>query len=110
MQKINIKELLRLQRDGLSVRPLHFILGNKNLEKIGEIVNIPIDTVTYHPQFNGSDELDFTVYKKKDGKVERYWDKIVDFKSFKNAGTTIINCMRFSFIMLKISFGFKLGV
>lgn len=81
MQKINIKELLRLKRDGLSVRPLHFILGNKNLEKIGEIVNIPIDTVTYHPQFNGSDELDFTVYKKKDGKIEQYWDKIVDFKS-----------------------------
>lgn len=81
MQKINVKELLRLQRDGLSVRPLHFILGNKNLEKIGEIVNIPIDTVTYHPQFNGSDELDFTVYKKKDEKIERYWDKIVDFKS-----------------------------
>ena len=81
MQKINVKELLKLQRDGLSVRPLHFILGNKNLEKIGEIVNIPIDTVTYHPQFNGSDELDFTVYKKKDGKIEQYWDKIVDFKS-----------------------------
>lgn len=81
MQKINVKELLRLQRDGLSVRPLHFILGNKNLEKIGEIVNIPIDTVTYHPQFNGSDELDFTVYKKKDGKIEQYWDRIVDFKS-----------------------------
>lgn len=81
MQKINIKELLKMQRDNTNIRPLHFILGNKALNKLEEIKNIPMDTVTFHPQFNGSDELDFSVYKDKDNHTKELWDKIVDFKS-----------------------------
>ena len=59
MQKINIKSLLRMQKTGQTIRPLHIILGNRNLEKFGEIVNIPADSITYHPQFNAVDELSF---------------------------------------------------
>lgn len=81
MQKINIKDILRLQHNSNSIRPLHIILGNKNLEKLGEIVNIPADTITYHPQFNSVDELSFTVYKNRNGKIENLWNNIVDFKT-----------------------------
>ena len=80
MQKINVRNLLRMQKDGYSIRPLHIILGNKSLEKLGEIVNIPADTITYHPQFNSYDELSFTVYKNRNNEEERLWKDIVDFK------------------------------
>lgn len=81
MQKINIKSLLRMQKTGQTIRPLHIILGNRNLEKFGEIVNIPADSITYHPQFNAVDELSFNVYKEQNGEIERLWDKIIDFKT-----------------------------
>ena len=45
MQKINVKNLLRMQKSGQAIRPLHIILGNRNLEKFGEIVNIPADSI-----------------------------------------------------------------
>ena len=38
MQKINVRNLLRMQKTGQTIRPLHIILGNRNLEKFGEIV------------------------------------------------------------------------
>ena len=81
MQKINVKNLLRMQKTGQGIRPLHIILGNRNLEKFGEIINIPADSITYHPQFNAVDELSFNVYKEKNGEIENLWDKIVDFKT-----------------------------
>lgn len=81
MQKINVKNLLRMQKTGQGIRPLHIILGNRNLEKFGEIINIPADSITYHPQFNVVDELSFNVYKEKNDNVENLWDKIVDFKT-----------------------------
>ena len=46
MQKINVRNLLRMQKTGQTIRPLHIILGNRNLEKFGEIVNIPADSIT----------------------------------------------------------------
>lgn len=81
MQKINVKNLLRMQKTGQGIRPLHIILGNRNLEKFGEIVNIPADSITYHPQFNAVDELSFNVYKEKNDEIENLWDKIIDFKT-----------------------------
>ena len=70
-----------MQKTGQGIRPLHIILGNRNLEKFGEIINIPADSITYHPQFNVVDELSFNVYKEKNDNVENLWDKIVDFKT-----------------------------
>lgn len=81
MQKINVRNLLRMQKSGHTIRPLHIILGNRNLEKFGEIVNIPADSITYHPQFNAVDELSFSVYKERNGEIENLWDKIIDFKT-----------------------------
>lgn len=81
MQKINVKNLLRMQKTGQGIRPLHIILGNRNLEKFGEIINIPADSITYHPQFNAVDELSFNVYKEKNDEIENLWDKIIDFKT-----------------------------
>ena len=81
MQKINVRNLLRIQKTGQTIRPLHIILGNRNLEKFGEIVNIPADSITYHPQFNAVDELSFNVYNEQNGEIERLWDKIIDFKT-----------------------------
>lgn len=70
-----------MQKTGQGIRPLHIILGNRNLEKFGEIINIPADSITYHPQFNAVDELSFNVYKEKNNEIENLWDKIVDFKT-----------------------------
>ena len=81
MKKINVKNLLRMQKTGQTIRPLHIILGNRNLEKFGEIVNIPADSITYHPQFNAVDELSFSVYKERNGEIENLWNKIIDFKT-----------------------------
>lgn len=81
MQKINVKNLLRTQKTGQGIRPLHIILGNRNLEKFGEIINIPADSITYHPQFNAVDEFSFNVYKEKNDEVENLWDKIIDIKT-----------------------------
>lgn len=81
MQKINVRNLLRMQKTGQTIRPLHIILGNKNLEKFGEIVNIPADSITYHPQFSAVDELSFNVYRERNGEIENLWNKIIDFKT-----------------------------
>lgn len=81
MQKINVRNLLRMQKTGQTIRPLHIILGNRNLEKFGEIVNIPADSITYHPQFNAVDELSFNVYRERNGEIENLWNKIIDFKT-----------------------------
>lgn len=81
MQKINVRNLLRMQKAGQTIRPLHIILGNRNLEKFGEIVNIPADSITYHPQFNAVDELSFNIYRERNGEIERLWEKIIDFKT-----------------------------
>lgn len=77
MNKINIRELLRLNKLK-QVRPNHIVLGNRAKSKLGEIDNI--FSLSYHPQFNGADELSFTVYKECDGKICRLWDSIVNFK------------------------------
>ncbi len=77
MNKINIRELLRLNKLK-QVRPNHIVLGNRAKSKLGEIDNI--FSFSYHPQFNGADELSFTVYKECDGKICRLWDSIVNFK------------------------------
>ena len=81
MQKINVRNLLRMQKTGQTIRPLHIILGNRNLEKFGEIVNIPADSITYHPQFNAVDELSFNIYRERNGEIENLWNKIIDFKT-----------------------------
>lgn len=81
MQKINVRNLLRMQKAGQTIRPLHIILGNRNLEKFGEIVNIPADSITYHPQFNAVDELSFNIYRERNGEIENLWNKIIDFKT-----------------------------
>ena len=77
VNKINIRELLRLNKLK-QVRPNHIVLGNRAKSKLGEIDNI--FSLSYHPQFNGADELSFTVYKECDGKICRLWDSIVNFK------------------------------
>lgn len=77
MNKINIRELMRLNKLK-QVRPLHIILGNRAKSKFGEIDNV--FSLSCHPQFNGADELSFTVYKECDGKICRLWDSIVNFK------------------------------
>ena len=81
MKKINVKNLLRMQKSGQAIRPLHIILGNRNLEKFGEIVNIPADSISYHPQFGAMDELSFNVYKEQNAEIENLWHKIIDFKT-----------------------------
>ena len=81
MQKINVRNLLRMQKTGQTIRPLHIILGNRNLEKFGEIVNIPADSITNHPQFNAVDELSFNIYRERNGEIENLWNKIIDFKT-----------------------------
>lgn len=77
MQKINIRELLRMRTDQ-QIRPLHIELGTRSLEKIGELNNI--QSVTYHPQLNGADELTFTVYKENNGERCRLWEALTDFR------------------------------
>ena len=77
VKKINIRELLRLNKLK-QVRPNHIVLGNRAKSKLGEIDNI--FSLSYHPQFNGADELSFTVYKECEGKICRLWDSIVNFK------------------------------
>lgn len=72
MQTINIKNLLRLGKQQ-ELRPLHFVLANRNKHKFGEIDNV--FNVQYHPQLQTS-ELSFTIYKTVDDKECRLWDKI----------------------------------
>lgn len=81
MQKINVRNLLRMQKTGQTIRPLHIILGNRNLDKFGEIVNVPANSITYHPQFKAVDELSFDIYRERNGEIERLWEKIIDFKT-----------------------------
>lgn len=77
MQKINVKELLRLGADN-QIRPLHIELGSRSLKKLGELENVC--AVSYHPQLTGPDELSFTVYRDNNGVRCRLWEAILDFK------------------------------
>lgn len=73
MQKINVRELLRLDSEK-KVRPLHIVLANRGQNKIGEIDNI--FNVNYHPTLTGADEFTFNVYKKVNGKECRLWHQL----------------------------------
>lgn len=77
MQKINVKNLLRLNKQK-KCRPLHLILANRAQEKLGEIDNI--FSVNYRTQLNGGDELTFTVYKEVNGNPCRLWDELIQFR------------------------------
>lgn len=77
MQKINVKNLLRLNKQK-KCRPLHLILANRAQEKLGEIDNV--FSVNYHTQLNGGDELTFTVYKEVNGKPCRLWEELIQFR------------------------------
>lgn len=77
MNKINIKNLFRLSQDK-QVRPLTFLLANKNQEPIGLLNNFV--NVTFHPQLSSADELSFNVYKTLNGEDCLYWDKLINFK------------------------------
>lgn len=76
-KKINIRELLRYSQDK-QVRPLHIILANHAMKKLGEIDNV--FDITYHPKLASSDELSFTVYKEANGRQCRLWNDITQFR------------------------------
>lgn len=78
MQTINIRHLLSCSKNK-EVRPVHIILGNRALNKFGEIDNV--FNVSYHPQFNAADELSFVVYQKTNDKECFLWDEIKSLKT-----------------------------
>lgn len=78
MQKININNVLRVGKN-YEVRPLTLVLGNRALEKTGEIDNV--FDLNYHILLNGANEFNFTVYKEADGKPCRLWDDIYTLKT-----------------------------
>ncbi len=77
MPKINIKSLIHL-KNTKQPRTLHIILGNKALQKYGEIDHI--FHIQFHSQLIGADDLSFTVYKTVDGKTCRLWNELVNFR------------------------------
>ena len=74
MRKIDIKKLFRLSKNN-EIIPLHFILGNRQQNKFGEINNI--FNVNYHPQLQTS-EINFSIYKTVNGEECRLWDEIIN--------------------------------
>ena len=74
-----LNDLLRMKITNTNIRQPKIILGTRSLNKIGEINNIPGSSITYHPQFNATDELSFAVYKKMNEIDEPLWNRIVDF-------------------------------
>ena len=76
-----LNDLLRMKITNTNIRQPKIILGTRSLKKIGEINNIPGSSITYHPQFNATDELSFTVYKKMNEIDEPLWNRIVDFRT-----------------------------
>ena len=52
------------------------ILGKRNYEKLGSIVNF--DNLTYEYNLMSADSVSFTVYKELNSEKERLWDEIKD--------------------------------
>ena len=77
MNKINVKNLFRLSQNK-QVRPLTFLLANKNRDILGQIENFT--NVTYHPQLSSADELSFSVYKILNGETCDIWERLINFK------------------------------
>ncbi|MCI8992587.1 MAG: hypothetical protein HFG80_07680 [Eubacterium sp.] len=61
---------------GVSVPAL--LLQNRNFETIGSINNI--HNFIYKENYNGANELSFSVYKKENGCENPLWDSLTDFK------------------------------
>lgn len=65
-----------LKQYGVSVPDL--LLQNRNFETIGSINNI--HNFIYKENYNGANELSFSVYKKENGCENPLWDSLTDFK------------------------------
>lgn len=98
MQKINVRNLLRMQKTGQTIRPLHIILGNRNLEKFGEIVNIPADSITYHPQFNAVDELSLTYIENEMEKLKIFGIRLLILRQYMLRNST--NGLKFQLVQM----------
>jgi len=53
------------------------VLAKKGGEKLG---SIPAVNINFEDNFNSYNQLDFKVYKERDGVVTRLWDEIKDFR------------------------------
>lgn len=58
--------------------PPTILLCRRNKNVIGELY--PIDNWSISPDIAQSNECSFTVYKEVDGKINPYWNDIIDFK------------------------------
>lgn len=54
------------------------VLSDRNHFHKGQIINI--DDFVYKANFNSADEISFTIYKEADGRKERLWNDITDFR------------------------------
>ncbi len=61
------------------VQDFTLILSTKALKHLGQIINVPSDSITYSANFNSADELSFTVYKEMNSQKESLWDDIKQF-------------------------------
>lgn len=83
MQKINVNSLLRLSTNN-QVRELQIILGNKNLNKLGEINNVDYSSASVSHKLMSSDDFSFVIYKNQNINGNEVncslWDDIDDLK------------------------------
>ena len=61
------------------VQEFTLILASKNLKHLGQLQNVPTDTIVYNANFNTADELSFTIYKELNGKKDPLWDDVKQF-------------------------------
>lgn len=60
--------------------PFTIYLARHNHERLGQIINIDNDSVTFVGNLNSACELSFTVHKYMDGVEEPLWDEIYDLR------------------------------
>lgn len=66
--------------DNGTVEPYTIILSTRDYTHLGQICNINPESVNSNCNLNSADELSFEVYKELDGKQERLWNEIFDFR------------------------------
>lgn len=63
-----------------NVEDFTFVLSQKNLNHLGQIQNIERESIDHKGNLNSASEISFVVYKSMNGKDERLWDEIIDFR------------------------------
>ena len=70
--------MINIDFNNSTLEDFTIVLSDRNHFHKGQILNI--EDFTYKANFNSANEISFTIYKEADGRKERLWNDITDFR------------------------------